>query len=169
MPAGSTYFPIATTTLGTAAASVTFSSISGSYTDLILITTGTAAATNPVNGLKLQFNGDTGSNYSTTFMYGTGSSAESGRSSSAAFISIARADTTQSNGITHIQNYSNSTTNKTVLSRGNVASAGQFPLAIAYVGLWRNTAAITSMTISHENSVNFNAGFIFTLYGISAA
>ena len=38
MAAGATYEPIATNTLGSAAASVTFSGISGSYTDLILIT-----------------------------------------------------------------------------------------------------------------------------------
>jgi hypothetical protein len=35
-----TYEPIATTTLGTAAASVTFSSISGAYTDLVLVCNG---------------------------------------------------------------------------------------------------------------------------------
>jgi hypothetical protein len=164
-----TYEPIATQTLSTSTATVTFSSIPGTYTDLILITDGTAAATNGTNGLKLQFNSDTGNNYSTTFLYGGGASASSGRSSNASFIAVARADTTQSNGITHIQNYSNSTTNKSVLSRGNVAASGQFPLAIVYVGLWRSTAAITSMTISHENSVNFNSGFTFTLYGIKAA
>jgi hypothetical protein len=38
-----TYEPIATTTLGSAAASVTFSSISGSYTDLVLVVTGIGA------------------------------------------------------------------------------------------------------------------------------
>ena len=32
-----TYEPIATTTLGSAASTITFSSISGSYTDLILV------------------------------------------------------------------------------------------------------------------------------------
>jgi hypothetical protein len=37
MAAGNTYTPLATQTLGSAAASVTFSSISGAYTDLVLV------------------------------------------------------------------------------------------------------------------------------------
>jgi hypothetical protein len=36
MAAGNTYTPLATQTLGSAAASVTFSSISGAYTDLVV-------------------------------------------------------------------------------------------------------------------------------------
>ena len=78
MAAGSTYTPIATNTLGSAQASVTFSSISGSYTDLVLIiNAGTSDASE--QDCLIRVNGDTGSNYSATYMYGTGSSAASGR------------------------------------------------------------------------------------------
>ncbi len=62
MPA--TYEPLATTTLGSAASSVTFSSISGSYTDLVVVFSGTAGGGN--SNLILTFNSDTGSNYSWT-------------------------------------------------------------------------------------------------------
>jgi hypothetical protein len=56
MAAGNTYTQIASTTLGTAAASVTFSSIAGTYTDLILIVAGKDVTS--YAGAQLQFNGD---------------------------------------------------------------------------------------------------------------
>jgi hypothetical protein len=67
--------------------------------------------------------------------------------------------------ILHINNYSNSTTYKTVLARGNAATN----LVEAFVGLWRNTNAITSISIICQNSKNFGSGSTFTLYGIKAA
>jgi hypothetical protein len=60
MAAGNTYVAIAEQTLGTAAASVTFSSISGTYTDLVLVVTGTMTG-GPDIRCYMQFNGDTGS------------------------------------------------------------------------------------------------------------
>jgi hypothetical protein len=66
-----TYTPIATTTLGTAAASVTFSSISGSYTDLVLIIAGVQSVADVP---YIQFNSDTATNYSRTQLSGDGSS-----------------------------------------------------------------------------------------------
>ena len=69
-----TYEPIATTTLGSAQASVSFSSFSG-YTDLVLVCVATTASDDQF--LSVQFNGDTGSNYSNTYMTGNGSTATS--------------------------------------------------------------------------------------------
>lgn len=165
MAAGSTYTPIATTTLGSAAASYTFSSISGSYTDLVLVIN----AINTVNGssCKIQFNGDTGTNYSTTWLEGNGTSASSGRESTAtsAFIyyngNASVYNSSTANVI--IQNYSNATTYKTAISRfGNQAQTG------AYIDLWRSTSAITSIALNAITQ-NFQAGSTFTLYGIAAA
>ena len=62
-----TYTPIATTTLGSGQTSVTFSSISGTYTDLILIAS--ASNTGGATNIRLQFNGDTATNYSSTRIY----------------------------------------------------------------------------------------------------
>jgi hypothetical protein len=162
MAAGATYTPIATTTLGSAVSSYTFSSIPSTYTDLIVIFAGTIASSE--GAYTLQFNSDTGSNYSTTFLYGDGSAASSGRVSNQTTIYAGRATTTQGNGIAHIQNYSNATTYKTVISRGNNSS-----LTIAYVGLWRSTAAINSIKIANETGSNLSSGSTFTLYGIAAA
>lgn len=163
MPA--TYEPIATTTLGSSASSVTFSSISSTYTDLILVFTGTATTGNNYAGL--QFNSDTGNNYSFTALRGDGTSAASTRASNQPQADTAYGSpvtTTQNTIIMQIQNYSNSTTYKTVLSRAN-NSASETGAA---VGLWRNTAAITSIVFK-LNANNFATGSTFTLYGIKAA
>ena len=166
MAAGSTYTPIATTTLGSAANSYTFTSISGSYTDLVLIVRGQFAsgADYPV----FQFNGDTGSNYSETNLRGNGSSASSGYAANRVFTSPSSfgAGTTEPFMFTaSFNNYSNSTTYKSVLSRwSNPAQE-----AAATIGLWRSTAAITSIKIYGLTGQTFAVGSNFTLFGIQAA
>lgn len=157
-----TYEPIATTTLSSAAATVTFSSISGSYTDLVLITTGTQD-TDDTCGIR--FNADSGANYSATRMSGNGTAVSSSRWTDITSAYFAVRYTTQNNAILQIQNYSNNNTYKTFLSRAN--NAGN--LVNAWVGLWRNTAAITSITLTGFGSSNFASGSTFTLYGIKAA
>ena len=164
MAAAQTYEPLATTTIsGSSTTSYTFSSISGAYTDLILVATGSNSAGN--RGLNMTFNGDTGSNYSATNLAGDGSSAVSNRSTSASNISIGNSATTIATITAHIMNYSNTTTNKTVIMR-NSASSVQ---AAALSGLWRSTAAITSIGLTLNSGDPFNAGSTFTLYGIKAA
>jgi hypothetical protein len=165
-----TYEPIATTTLGSAAASYTFSSIPTTYTDLVLVVAGTVS----VNGenILIQFNGDTAANYSFTYLYGTGSAAASGRqtarSAANANYQTAFSSTEQSNAVMQVQNYSNSTTYKTSLSRSNNPNGSSLPGTEALVSLWRNTAAITSILVK-AGSGNLNTGFTLTLYGIKAA
>ena len=167
MAAGSTYTPIATTTLGSAAASYTFSSISGSYTDLILeIVAGT---TTGVQEVKLVLNGDTASNYSNTSLSGNGSAASSARrTNQTGWILDALGGLTtavsQYNSMTQFQNYSNTTTYKTAITRANSTDYG----TEAMVFLWRSTAAISSIQLVCLTGT-FLAGSTFTLYGIAAA
>ena len=157
----STYTPIYTTTLGSAQSSVTLNSFSG-YTDLILIASGTVGTDGAV---RFQFNGDTGSNYSSTLLYGNGSSAISVRGSNETTGSGGRLGTVVSTSILQFMNYSNSTTYKTVISRGNSSNA----IVATQVSLWRSTSAITSILVKPESAANFDAGSTFTLYGIKAA
>jgi len=163
MAAGSTYTPIATTTLSSTQATVTFSSFSG-YTDLFLVVNALNDA--GYRGMTIQLNSDT-SNYSSTYMNAdTTNTATSGRSINTSnyidpFLTIAQ---TQRGVVTvNFMNYSNTTTYKTILSRGAVAINSR-----ASVGLWRSTSAITSFTIGMTVD-NFVSGSVFTLYGISAA
>jgi len=161
-----TYEPIATTTLSSAAADVTFSSIPGTYTDLILVSR--AINTTGATSGSMQFNADTGSNYSNTFIEGTGSAASSNRNSNVTFALIYYNNNAATDGISvsiaHINNYSNTTTNKTSLTRFGTAGS----LVGAYVSLWRNTSAINSIKII-AGGQNFQSGSTFTLYGIKAA
>ena len=157
-----TYEPIATNTLSSATSSVTFSSIPGTYTDLIIV--GSVKLNGSGDYLGLQFNSDTGSNYSRTRLSGNGSAASSERESNSARINMY--NQSSSNffaNIIHIQNYSNSTTYKTVISRNDIVDWN----TNAQAGLWRNTAAITSITLIGGG--NLASGCAFTLYGIKAA
>jgi hypothetical protein len=164
-----TYEPIQSQTLGSAAATVTFSSL-GAYTDLILVSN--AAVATAGTSLNMRFNSDSGSNYSYTNLYGDGSAAGSARGTSATkgYISwyIGLNGSIENANITHIMNYSNSTTYKTAISRSNRASASNTPGTEAVVSLWRNTAAITSITIAADSG-NISLGSTFTLYGIKSA
>lgn len=163
MAAGATYTQIATTTLGSAQSSVTFSSISGSYTDLILVgSLNTSAALD----YWYRLNGDTGTNHSNTRLIGNGSTASSSRgtNSDRTYINAVGSTTGQHQFIIHLLNYSNTTTYKTQLVRFD--NAGQE--SNARVGLWRSTSAITTILIQTDSST-FTSGSTFTLYGIKAA
>jgi hypothetical protein len=171
----STYTPIATTTLGSSVSSYTFSSISGSYTDLFLVGLYGSSSTS-ADYLTMQFNGDTTTNYSSTRLDGNGSSARSTRSSNQNVINIDW-DSSTDNALTkmariNVLNYANTTTNKTCLIRGDRASSTPDALYTgveAIVGLWRKTPeAITSIVLKMSTG-NILVGSTFTLYGIQAA
>lgn len=164
MPA--TYEPIATTTLSTGTASVTFSSIPATYTDLVLVANCTAA-TLGTDSIDIQFNGDTANNYSTTQITGTGSSASSTRGTSEPRIYGALISSSEiSISIWNIFNYANTTTYKTIMARGNLGSTYGVRQS---AGTWRSTAAINSIKLYNDTAQNFAAGSTFTLYGIKAA
>jgi hypothetical protein len=165
MAAGKTYEPIATQTLGSAAASVTFSSISGSYTDLVIICVSKGSAS---GSMRMQFNTDTGSNYSSTQL---SADTSAGTAVSAKFSNVSdirigyyQAGLSTTNFlpcIIQLQNYSNTTTYKTALGRSAQNS-------VATVGLWRNTSAISTIKL-FEDGGNLQSGSTFTIYGIAAA
>jgi hypothetical protein len=165
MPAGSTYTPIATTTLGSAVATVTFSSISGSYTDLVLISNIKGSTG---NNTRMTFNNDASALYSNTALSGSGTTAFSRRDSG---VNSLRLDWESANPttdfnihITNVQNYANTTTFKTALTRSGAAAYG----TDALVGLYRSTSAITRLDVI-TTSGNFAIGSTFTLYGIASA
>jgi hypothetical protein len=159
-----TYEPIATTTLGSAASSITFSSIAGTYTDLRLVFAG-------FNGsdLKLRFNSDTGANYSQTVLNGDGSSASSYRNSSI-FLNASGTTGTSSQPVLYtadVFSYAGSTF-KTVLSDEQFDKNGSGAVT-KNVGLWRSTSAITSIDIVASTASTIYVGTTATLYGIKNA
>lgn len=170
MAAGNTYTPIATTTLSSATGSVTFSSIPGSYTDLVLIS---SIKSNTANQASLLFsiNGvESGGVYSGTMIYGTGSVTGSNRQSNQDYGTIMRNGGLSTNTsitqpfITHFMNYSSTTTFKPVISRNNVSDTN----VGADIVLYRSTTAVTSIRIFASTN-DFAIGSMFTLYGILEA
>jgi hypothetical protein len=165
MAAGNTYETIATfTTTTSSTTSYTFSSIPGTYTDLVLVCN--LKATSADSSIVARFNGDSGTNYSETQLYGNGSSTFSQRftNQTEGYLSFSGFPTgTFGATIVNFMNYSNTTTYKTFLSRGGYSSA----YVDISAGLWRSTAAISSMTLYAGNY--FDTGCNFTLYGIKAA
>ena len=164
-----TYIPLATTTLGSDQADVTFSTISGSYTDLILLANVISTQSGSGAGqLRMQFNGDTGSNYSFTALFGygdgtTGSYRRSNYSYLEGFLYRQTSSSAYAYNMLHIMNYSNSTTYKTAISR----SAGFDVEVNTQVSLWRSTNAITSIKI-YPATGSIKTGSSLTLWGIKA-
>ena len=168
MAAGKTYEPIATQTANGSTALFDFSSISGAYTDLILVIGGSAGDSAPF----IRFNSDSYLIYSSTRLQGNGTSATSGRrlradgSPNDTRLEIGLGSVSeQVTNIFHIMNYANTTTNKTVLCRANQAGVA---VQLA-VGLYGSTNAITAIRVGNTNSNNLTSGTVMTLYGIAAA
>ncbi len=163
-----TYEPIATTTLGSAAASITFSSIASTYTDLRVVLVAKGDAGSDGNYVNYQYNSDTGSNYSLTYLLGNGTTASSGRGTSYNYIPFD--SPLVNNKLTFfsadIFSYAGST-NKTSLNTTSNDQNGSGDVG-RNVGLWRNTSAITSIKL-YPAAGNFNTGTTATLYGIKNA
>ena len=162
-----TYEKIETKTISSAQASVTFSSIPATYTDLVLITNGKMVSGGGENSLGIQLNGDTGSNYSSVAFYGAGTTPGSSlRFNNGVELYVARmGHSTNTTSIIHLLDYSNTTTYKTVLARG--ASSA---VIMTTAGSWRNTGAVNSVLVRGFGLfANFASGCTFTLYGIKAA
>ena len=160
-----TYEPVYSTTLTGNQSSVTLNSFSG-YTDLVIVVNAFSAS---LDNLAFQLNGDTGTNYSYTTLWGNGSSKNSSRGSNtnnpylnyyAAFESSFPAPV-----IINLQNYSNTTTYKSILARGANASRG----VDATVALWRSTSAITSILLKCHDGANFVTGSVFFFFFLLAA
>lgn len=161
-----TYTPINTTTLGSSASSITFSSIPSTYTDLVLvvnaISTGTAQP-----DVYMRVNGDTGNTYSRTRLGGNGSSAFTTTITGETFWVLGPMENTAiTNMVCSLMNYSNTTTNKVMIVRSNDSA-----IAVQLMNsLWRSTSAINSILLYPEPAKgDFAAGTTATLYGIKAA
>lgn len=164
MAAGATYEPIASQTITVAATDITFSSIPATYTDLklVMIILGTGE-------LRLQFNGDTATNYSYTFLAGNGSAATSSYNVNFSYITptyYGNSTTVPELYTADIFSYAGSTFKSSLLTE-NADNNGSGAVSQT-VGLWRSTSAITSIKI-YPSSTLLNVGTTATLYGIRAA
>jgi len=167
------YESIATVTLGSAASSVTFSSIPSTYKHLQVRAIG--RYTNPSTGFRngaLQFNGDTGANYTVHFITGNGSSASASADTGRTFTycySMPDDNVTANTygaAVFDILDYANTSKYKTVRSLTGTDANGSGEVRLNS-GLWLSTSAINSMTFSANNFIiTFSANTQFALYGI---
>jgi len=167
-----TYTLIGSTTLSTASATVTFSSIPATYTDLLLVL-GDLKASVSSNTICVRYNSDSATNYSYTILTGTGSAVQSARGTSQTYsffggYNVGVDQTYPSVMVGHIMDYANTTTFKTGLSRYGIERPGFNGETQAIVNLWRSTAAINSVTVATYTG-NWSIGSNFKLYGIEAA
>lgn len=167
MPDTSTEVAIATTTLSSAASSITFSSIPATYTDLRLVFNPTGVDSTTGARVFLQFN-SSALNMSYTFLQGNGTTATSGRGTTAYFSPVLYPSTTRPTlYIADIFSYANTSINKTSLHSyyGDNNGSG---VVESLVRLWQNTAAISSITLTADSSGTrtFSIGTTATLYGI---
>jgi hypothetical protein len=158
--------------LGSDTATVTFSNIAATWTDLVLITTLRGSANARSQDFFVRFNSDSGSNYSRTILYGNGTSAISARDTSTTFLRVqyGPADTAGADLFSmdrlHVMNYANANVFKTCLSETNDAGV----LTERQVGLWRSTSAITSLSVTAEGvGTTIKSGSTFSLFGLAAA
>ena len=163
---------IETKTLATAAASVAFTSIPQDGTDLLILYS-TRISGSSVSQLNTQFNSSGGTAYGdlTLESDSLGSASSSSRSSQPVIritVNIGTNFTANTFGSTriYIPNYTASTA-KSVSLDGSTEQNNTTSYNSIVAGRWNNTAAITSVTFTDQNSGNFVVGSMFSLYKIT--
>jgi hypothetical protein len=166
---------IAQQTLSSATATVTFDSIPGTATDLLLVcSTRSARGTFFADDVRLRFNNNS-TGYSDRVLQGNASQATSYANSGAAQITAAYSTTSVSTANTfasssiYVPNYAgsaNKSTSSESVVEHNSGTANETYI-IASAGLWANTAAVTRIDLF--GVANFATGSSFFLYAISRA
>ena len=162
---------IATTYLEADTATVTFSSL-GSYEHLELRISARTDDTDNNDMVRINFNSDTGANYSRHYMRGYGSSTQGGADTAQTYsrggwipgttIDAAEYGTT----IVDILDYRNASKNTTLSWLvGSAIDANIYFVS----GMWDSTAAVTSIAMTPHQGTNFVRGSEFTLYGLNSS
>lgn len=156
--------------LGSTQASITFSSIPQTFTDLFIVTSCRTAHTGPMwDSIRFSFNG-VNTNQTNRYLYGDGASAASGAESSALIgfgaNSNSATSNTFSNASAYIPNYTAAIA-KSISSDGVAENNGTTAGQIIIANLWNSTAAITSITLTPNSATNFLQYSSATLYGIT--
>jgi hypothetical protein len=167
-----TFQLIETKSLGTASASIEFTSIPQTFTDLYLVAALRADRANIQSDIAYRFNGDTAANYVYQLLGGTGSGVAAFRSASVTFnyLGASNGNSSTANSFSnqslYIPNYTAATAKTSSADsvyENNATAAEQLIVA----NIWSGTAAITSILVYSANTVNLMAGSTISLYGIT--
>jgi hypothetical protein len=163
---------IETKTLGASAASIEFTSIPQDGTDLLLVYSlrdTSVSGSSTANGVDAKINGTT-SNFSFRRLLGNGSAVSSATGDFEAGFGITNnssgTSNTFSSGAIYFPNYSGSTPKSYSLDAVN-ENNGTSALIAILAGLWNDTSAITSITISPNGGNSFVSGTTASLYKIT--
>jgi hypothetical protein len=171
-----TFELIASSTVGaTSVSNITFSSIPSTYTDLFIASSIRSDRVAVQDFGAIQFNADTGSNYSGIYIRGDGSAVISSTNGNATMIEIptsipgstATASTFGSAGI-YIPNYAGSN-QKSVSFDATMENNATQSFMILQAGKWSGTAAISSIKLFSANGANFVQYSTAYLYGVKNA
>lgn len=173
------FYQIATTTVGSGGvASITFSSIPQTFTHLQIRASAqsndTAASGFGNNRLNGFFNADeTATNYYSHYLIANGSAAVADNEQVAKWAGDCTRNSSAGWGtfVIDILDYTNTnkfTTTRCLTGWSNNDSTDGYGSIRIVSGLWRNTAAVTSIKIAPEAAVNFKQYSIFSLYGVKA-
>jgi len=157
------YESISTVTVGSGGQStISFTSIPATYKHLQIRITETFSGSgfNP----KINFNSDTGSNYSWHYVLGDGSTTAAGAGANQTFMYLNSNVTspTMTVHIVDILDYGNTNKNKTIKVLDGFDANGS-GYAVLWSGNWRNTSAVSTIAITGGTFGQYSS---FALYGI---
>lgn len=161
-----TYEPIASYTLSSPAASVTFSSIPQSYSHLIISASGSTEL-GGTYGFRFRANGDTSNAYHSTLIFQNNTTFGHSSNSNLSFANFSLFSAEISNGICHIFDYASTSKVKSYIGYGGLIYTGNV-VNRTYVGAWNSTSAITSLEIFADTS-NLYTKTTVTLFGLLGA
>jgi len=168
-PTGSMYH-ISTTTLSTATATISFTSIPADYTHLQVRALSRKSSASGGDGIFIRFNSDSGSNYAIHQLDGDGSSASAyGAASQTSINSTTTATSSHSANVFGAQiwdilDYANTNKYKTLRAMNGFDNNGSGKVRYGS-GVWMNTNAITQIDLT-GNGDNFATYSSFSLYGV---
>lgn len=157
----STYIALANLTLTGTDAEVSFTSIPNTYRDLVVVIDGTVTAN---AGARMEFNNDTGQNYSWVYIGASTTAFEESAQSQTVFVQgVATLVAGQRfHHIVQIMDYSATDKHKTILSTANENNVS---VTARTVGRWASTTAVNRIDVFLSTST-YAQGTTFALYGI---
>lgn len=167
------YESIATYTAGSSVSTISFTSIPSTYKHLQIRFLARCSRTDyTVAAVLAKFNSDTGTNYSSHYLGGDGSSAFAYGGANYTFAAAGLASGANSGasifsgGVVDILDYQDTNKYKTVRTLSGFSRNTTSDEINLQSGNWRSTSAITSIDFTLETGANFLQYSQFALYGI---
>jgi hypothetical protein len=163
---------IETRTLGTAQASIEFTSIPQTFTDLVITISARSNRPSAVDdAVSVKLNGTT-TNFTNKILQGTGSEVGAGATFFGQGFFLATCTgasataNTFGNSTVYIPNYT-AAINKSISTDTTTENNNTFSTITLIAGLWSNTAPVISILFDNFSVTNFVAGTTISLYGIT--